>query len=54
MTDGFLMEYGIMIHDNSLWLHYGGNGNMGGGGKYKSWDLPFFTLENSDSDEDVD
>ena len=37
--------YGIMIHDNTLWLHYGGNGNTGGGGKYKSWDIPFFTWE---------
>ena len=44
----------VRHHDNSLWLHYGGDGNMDGGGKYKSWDLPFFTLENSDSDEDVD
>lgn len=37
--------WGVMIHDNSLWLHYGGNGNLGGGGKYKTWDLPFFTWE---------
>ena len=22
----------VRHHDNSLWLHYGGNGNMGGGG----------------------
>ena len=37
--------WGIMIHSNTLWLHYGGDGNMDGGGKYKSWDLPFFTME---------
>lgn len=37
--------WGIMIHDSTLWLHYGGNGNMNGGGKFKSWDLPFFTME---------
>lgn len=37
--------WGIMIHDNALWLHYGGNGNLNGGGRYKAWDLPFFSLE---------
>ena len=36
-------HYGIMIHGNTLWIHYGGNGNLRGGSKYFSWHLPFFT-----------
>lgn len=37
--------YGIQIHDNTLWIMRGGNGNMGGGNRWWTWDLPFFTWE---------
>ena len=46
--------WGIMIHDNTLWLHYGGNGNMNGGGKYKAWHIPFFTWEHVRHDVQCD
>lgn len=36
--------YGIQIHDNTLWIMKGGNGNLGGGSKWCTWDIPFFTL----------
>ena len=36
-------QYGIMIHNDTFWFHYGGKGNMNGGSKYKCWDIPFFT-----------
>ena len=36
-------QYGIMIHDSALWIHYGGKGNLNGGNKYLCWRLPFFT-----------
>lgn len=36
-------NYGIGIHNGTLWLYLGGNGNMYGGNKWLSWDLPWFT-----------
>lgn len=36
-------EYGIAIHSNSFWLYYGGEGNMRGGTKWITWDIPFVT-----------
>ena len=36
-------QYGIMVHNDTFWFHYGGKGNMNGGSRYKSWDFPFFT-----------
>lgn len=38
-------EWGIAIHNNTFWVYKGGNGNLDGGTKYWSWDLPFFTWE---------
>ena len=35
--------WGIQIHDSSLWIMKGGDGNMNGGSKWWSWDIPFFT-----------
>jgi len=42
-SDGDCMppEYGIQIHNSYFWLELGGNGNMGGGDKTISWQLPF-------------
>ena len=37
--------WGIQIHDGTLWIMKGGNGNMGGGSKWWTWDLPWFTWE---------
>lgn len=36
-------QYGIAIHSNSFWLYYGGEGNMRGGTKWITWDIPFVT-----------
>ena len=36
-------QWGIAIHDNTFWLYKGGDGNWGGGSKYWTWNLPFFT-----------
>lgn len=35
--------WGISIHDATLWIHKGGNGNWGGGSKWWTWDIPFWT-----------
>lgn len=37
--------YGIQIHDNTLWIMKGGNGNMNGGNKWWTWEIPFFTYK---------
>ena len=37
-------QYGIAIHNDTFWVYLGGKGNMGGGTKWWTWDLPFFTL----------
>ena len=36
-------EWGIAIHDATLWIYKGGNGNMKGGSKWWTWNLPWFT-----------
>lgn len=38
-------KWGIAIHNNTLWIYKGGKGNMSGGNKWWTWDIPFFTLE---------
>ena len=56
--------WGIQIHDNTLWIMKGGDGNMNGGSKWWTWDIPFFTkvhvrhdvvcnLANQDEPEDL-
>ena len=35
--------YGVQVHDNTFWLMLGGKGNMNGGSKWWTWDIPFFT-----------
>lgn len=36
-------KWGVAIHDNTFWLYKGGDGNWGGGTKWWTWDIPFFT-----------
>lgn len=36
-------QWGIAIHDSTLWIYRGGNGNLGGGSRWWTWDIPFFT-----------
>ena len=36
-------EWGIAVHSNTFWIYRGGNGNMGGGTKWWTWNLPFWT-----------
>ena len=36
-------KWGVAIHDNTFWLYKGGDGNWGGGSKWWTWDIPFFT-----------
>ena len=36
-------QYGIAIHNSTFWLYKGGDGNLDGGSKWWTWDLPFFT-----------
>ena len=38
-------QWGLMIHNNTLWLHYGGYGNGKGGSRYKAWNLPWFSSD---------
>ena len=38
-------EYGIAIHNNTFWVYLGGDGNMDGGTKWWTYDLPFFTMK---------
>lgn len=38
-------QWGIAIHNNTFWIYKGGDGNWGGGSKWWTWDLPFFTSE---------
>lgn len=34
-------EWGIAIHSKTLWIYRGGDGNLDGGTKTWTWDLPF-------------
>lgn len=36
-------QYGIAIHHNTLWIYRGGKGNLNGGNKWWTWDIPFIT-----------
>lgn len=38
-------KWGISIHNNTLWIHRGGEGNMKGGSKWWTWYIPFLTKE---------
>lgn len=38
-------SWGVKIHNNTLWIHYGGLGNGNGGSRYKTWDIPFFSSD---------
>lgn len=37
--------WGIAIHNSSLWIYKGGDGNGNGGSKWWTWNIPFFTKE---------
>lgn len=47
-------KWGIVIHNNTFWLYKGGDGNWGGGSKWWTWDLPFFTWEQVRHDVECD
>jgi len=36
-------KWGIAIHNATFWLYKGGDGNWGGGSKWWTWDIPFWT-----------
>lgn len=38
-------KYGIAIHNNTFWLNKGGKGNMNGGNKHWTFNVPFLTKE---------
>jgi|SRR6478609_7968553 len=38
-------KYGISIHGNTFWIYRGGKGNMNGGNKWWTWNIPFLTKE---------
>jgi hypothetical protein len=38
-------KWGIAIHNNTFWVYRGGKGNMNGGNKWWTWDIPFITKE---------
>lgn len=38
-------KWGISIHNNTFWIYRGGKGNMGGGNKWWTWNIPFITKE---------
>jgi len=38
-------KWGIAIHGNTFWIYRGGKGNMNGGNKWWTWDIPFFTKQ---------
>lgn len=38
-------KWGIAIHNNTFWIYRGGKGNMNGGNKWWTWNLPFVTKE---------
>jgi len=38
-------KWGIAIHNNTFWLHKGGEGNMNGGSKWWTWNIPFLTKD---------
>lgn len=38
-------KWGVAIHNNTVWIYRGGKGNMRGGNKWWTWDIPFITKE---------
>lgn len=36
-------KWGVAIHNNTFWIYKGGEGNLNGGNKWWTWDIPFFT-----------
>jgi hypothetical protein len=38
-------KWGIAIHNNTVWIYRGGKGNMSGGNKWWTWDIPFITKD---------
>lgn len=34
-------KWGIAIHNNTFWVYKGGKGNLNGGNKWWTWDIPF-------------
>ncbi len=38
-------KWGVAIHNNTLWIYKGGKGNMGGGTKWWTWNIPFITKD---------
>lgn len=38
-------KYGISIHNNTFWIYLGGEGNMKGGNKWWTWNIPFVTKD---------
>lgn len=36
-------KWGIAIHDATFWIYRGGDGNWGGGSKWWTWNIPFWT-----------
>ena len=38
-------RWGIAVHDNTLWVYYGGEGNWGKHKRYRSWYLPWFSSD---------
>ena len=38
-------KWGIAIHSNTVWIYKGGKGNMGGGSKWWTWNIPFLTKD---------
>jgi hypothetical protein len=38
-------KWGIAIHNNTFWIYKGGKGNLDGGNKWWTWDIPFITKD---------
>lgn len=38
-------KYGIAIHNSTFWIYRGGKGNMSGGNKWWTWEIPFITKD---------
>jgi len=38
-------KWGIAIHNNTFWIYKGGKGNMNGGNKWWTWNIPFITKD---------
>lgn len=38
-------KWGIAVHNNTFWIYKGGKGNMNGGNKYWTWNIPIITKD---------